>query len=216
MPARSSSGHVRPLQARSQRTLDALLDAAAALLRERPYHELGVSEIIRRAGSSTGSFYARFPDKSSLLHALHERNSQGGSILAKALREECTKLVEQGASGSAVAHRWVARVVRGHRSQRGVLRAVAIEAFQDERYRRRARTTMSRLSETAAEVLRPFRGKRTTRAFDADVAFAVRLVIATLDQQLFLPLSGADALAESEATLVRRLTDVFVRYVQLA
>lgn len=216
MTARSSRGHIRPLQARSQRTLDALLDAAASLLRERPYHELGVSEIIRRAGSSTGSFYARFPDKSSLLHALHERNSEGGSMLADALRDECAKLIERGADGRAVAHRWVARVVRGHRANRGILRAVAIEAFQDGRYRRRARATMTRLSETAAEALRPFRGKRSTRAFDADVAFAARVVIATLDQQLFLPLAGADALVENETALVRRLTDVFVRYVQLA
>jgi hypothetical protein len=64
---------------------------------------------------------------------------------------------------------------------------------QDGRYRRRARATMTKLSESAAEALRPFRGKRSTRAFDADVAFAVRLVFATLDQQLFLPLAGADA-----------------------
>ena len=215
MPTQSLLKHVRPLQARSRRTLDALLDAAAALLRERPYHELGVSEIISRAGSSTGSFYARFPDKASLLYALYERLGEGGVIMAKALREECAKLIEQGADAGAVAHHWVARVVRSHREQRGILRAVAIEAFQDERYRQRARAAMTRLSDTAVEALRPFRGKRPQRAFDADVAFAVRLVIAILDQQLFLPLSEAEAIAKHETALVCRLTEVFARYVQL-
>ena len=62
-----------PLQARSQQTLESILDAAEALLREKNFGDISVSEIILRAGASTGSFYARFESKDALLPALYKR-----------------------------------------------------------------------------------------------------------------------------------------------
>ena len=62
-----------PRQARSQRTLERLLDAAEELIMERGSTGLTVSEVVRVAGSSVGAFYARFPDKDALLATLHER-----------------------------------------------------------------------------------------------------------------------------------------------
>ena len=52
-----------PRQARSQRTFDNLLDAAEDLLNEKSFLEISINEIVSRAGSSVGSFYARFDDK---------------------------------------------------------------------------------------------------------------------------------------------------------
>jgi AcrR family transcriptional regulator len=63
----------KPVQDRSRRTLEALLDATEALLQERRFEEITVAEIILKAGSSTGSFYARFPGKDALLPALYAR-----------------------------------------------------------------------------------------------------------------------------------------------
>ncbi len=60
-------------QARSQRTLELLLDAAEAEIREKGYADASVSEIARRAGCSVGTVYRRFRDKTALLHALDER-----------------------------------------------------------------------------------------------------------------------------------------------
>lgn len=62
-----------PLQDRSKRTLEAILDATEALLEERPFDKISIPEIILKAGSSTGSFYARFPAKDALLPALYAR-----------------------------------------------------------------------------------------------------------------------------------------------
>src|SRR5512138_2072181 len=62
-----------PQQARSQKTLERLLDAAEELIAERGVSSVTVSEVVRRAGSSVGAFYARFPDKDALLATLHER-----------------------------------------------------------------------------------------------------------------------------------------------
>ncbi len=60
-------------QARSQRTLERLLDAAEAEIREKGYADASVAEIARRAGCSVGTVYRRFRDKTALLHALDER-----------------------------------------------------------------------------------------------------------------------------------------------
>jgi AcrR family transcriptional regulator len=63
-----------PQQARSQKTLERLLDAAEELIAERGVVSVTISEVVRRAGSSVGAFYARFPDKDALLATLHERS----------------------------------------------------------------------------------------------------------------------------------------------
>jgi len=60
-----------PQQARSQQTLSRILDAAEAILAEKGWEDASVAEIARRAGSSVGAFYTRFPDKDTLLAALH-------------------------------------------------------------------------------------------------------------------------------------------------
>ena len=62
-----------PRQSRSRATLDRLLDATATLLAEKPFDEASVAEITRRAGTSVGAFYGRFPDKESLLDCFDER-----------------------------------------------------------------------------------------------------------------------------------------------
>jgi AcrR family transcriptional regulator len=63
-----------PKQERSRRTFSSLLDATRELLATGNFDDIAVSDITRRAGVSTGSFYARFPDKFALLLALQERS----------------------------------------------------------------------------------------------------------------------------------------------
>ena len=63
----------RPQQARSQRTMNRILDAAADLLEEKAWQDLSIQEIVSAANSSVGSFYARFQDKDGLLQALDDR-----------------------------------------------------------------------------------------------------------------------------------------------
>lgn len=62
-----------PLQERSRRTLDRILNATEALLQKAPFEALSIRDIVRRARTSTGSFYARFPAKEALLPALYAR-----------------------------------------------------------------------------------------------------------------------------------------------
>ena len=63
----------QPKQARSQQTLVRLLDSAEQLIEEKGLSEVSIPEIVLRARSSVGGFYARFKDKNELLGALEER-----------------------------------------------------------------------------------------------------------------------------------------------
>jgi AcrR family transcriptional regulator len=63
-----------PRQARSQATVDAILDATAQVLLERGYAGTSTNLVAERAGVSVGSLYQYFPNKDALLAALHEQH----------------------------------------------------------------------------------------------------------------------------------------------
>lgn len=62
-----------PVQDRSRQTLERIVRAVETLLETRPFDAIGVDDIARRARCSTGSFYARFPSKESLLPYVYAR-----------------------------------------------------------------------------------------------------------------------------------------------
>lgn len=69
-------GHRPPTQQRGHRTLERILQAAEDLLKSRRWDEITVSELVRRAGTTSGSLYARFASKDGILPYLYERYNQ--------------------------------------------------------------------------------------------------------------------------------------------
>ena len=57
-------------QARSQETLERLLDSAEALIENKGFDDVTVADIAARAGFSVGAVYSRFHDKIGVLHCL--------------------------------------------------------------------------------------------------------------------------------------------------
>ena len=68
-----------PQQERSRRTLQRLLDAGEALIREKGFDRASVAEIAERAGCSVGAFYTRFPDKDALFYSILQRFYEGAA-----------------------------------------------------------------------------------------------------------------------------------------
>ena len=62
-----------PAQERSRETVDRLVEAVEELLKTRLFEDISVQDIVRRAGRSVGSFYARFGSKEALLPHLYQR-----------------------------------------------------------------------------------------------------------------------------------------------
>ncbi len=90
-PARRTDPHrprKKPVQARSQRTVDAILKAAAQVFTRRGYAGATTNHIAERAGVSIGSLYEYFPSKDALLVALMEAHlHEGDEVLGRAAGE---------------------------------------------------------------------------------------------------------------------------------
>lgn len=65
----------RPQQARSGQMVELILEATARLLAEKGYAATTTNLVAERAGVSVGSVYQYFPNKASLVAALHERHA---------------------------------------------------------------------------------------------------------------------------------------------
>src|SRR3954452_18184105 len=98
-----------PLQRRSQKLLERVLQAGADLLREVGYEGFTLQEVSRRSGVSVGSIYARTASKEALILAIYERETarmagENRSIAETSHREDLrgralvTALVEQMAA----------------------------------------------------------------------------------------------------------------------
>jgi AcrR family transcriptional regulator len=74
-----------PSQERGQRRVEAILDAAAAIVAEEGVAAATVHGVARRARTSIGSMYHFFPDLESVLSALGERHVRGLRALLEAL-----------------------------------------------------------------------------------------------------------------------------------
>ncbi|WP_353827960.1 TetR/AcrR family transcriptional regulator [Agromyces sp. SYSU T0242] len=71
---RRRSVRTEPTQRRSTQRLDALLDAAAAIVDELGFERLTTQMVAERAGASIGTVYRYFPDRVAVLHSLRERS----------------------------------------------------------------------------------------------------------------------------------------------
>jgi AcrR family transcriptional regulator len=78
----------RPVQERSRRTVESILDAAARIFGERGYLATTTNDVAAAAGVSIGSLYQYFPNKDALLVALEERHLEDvRAVLAAASRQ---------------------------------------------------------------------------------------------------------------------------------
>ncbi|WP_409183984.1 TetR/AcrR family transcriptional regulator [Amycolatopsis sp. VS8301801F10] len=64
----------KPVQQRSARRVEQMLDASAELIDELGYDALTTTLIAKRAGVAVGSLYQFFPDKRAVVQALTQRN----------------------------------------------------------------------------------------------------------------------------------------------
>jgi AcrR family transcriptional regulator len=62
-----------PRQKRSRESLERLLDAAEERLAAVGIEAFTIADVVGAADLSVGAFYARFPDKTALLHAVQDR-----------------------------------------------------------------------------------------------------------------------------------------------
>lgn len=178
-----------------------MLDAAEALFAEGGPGGLTVEAVIERAGTSAGSFYARFGDRDGLLEALHER------FLGR-LQELVTGVVREGLEQPTLAEA-VAVVVSGSlavaRKYHDSLVFFVLFRAADERLRRQGIAANLGFAEAFRTVVmhhkQEIRHPNPGRAVDA----AFRMLFAILVQQVMFKPRELTGRPMTDKTLTREL-----------
>jgi len=199
-----------PRQARTQQSLERLLDAAEEMLWDKGFDDIHVSEIARRADTSVAGFYRRFKDKDALLHALHERFS-----------EEAFATADDALAGGRWQGAGIAEVLSGifpflitamqtHEAlDRAIYQRALTDGLMRERSRKLTRYVIDRLSGLLID--------RTSEIQHPDPELAVRFsllqAVALLTQHYTVGFHDVNPTHMSDSVIARELTTTCLAYL---
>jgi AcrR family transcriptional regulator len=200
-PSRPTSARKRPSQARSQVTVEAILDAAAQVFEARGYAAGTTNRIAQRAGVSIGSLYEYFPNKDAIVVALAERELERE-------RQEILELLEgskrDGLTG--LLRRFVETVVAFHARSPALHRIL----FEEAQHPPETHACVLRFEETLAHALADGLRSRRLRIDDADLA--AHLIVQTAESLAHrFVLRGIHEL--DQAAFVDEVTRLLARYL---
>lgn len=176
------AGWVRaPRQARSQETFDRFVKATAELMDEKSFDQLTVSDIIRRAERTVGSFYARFEDKYAVFYEVVRRRDE---LVRAKVAAYCDPLRWAGVALEDFVAEAVRLNVIAYRRSPMVLRTAIHLATVDERF-----TSLRKASlQHCAELQKTFLFGRSDEIKRADIARAsdqmFEIMTTTLEHEL--------------------------------
>ncbi len=199
-----------PQQARSQDTLGRILDAAEGLVSEKGFEDATVADVVSRAGSSVGAFYARFHDKDGLLYALYERYLAQAMATADAALEPSRW---EGVGVAGILRAVVRFLVSIYREQEGLIRAFVIRNHTDAGFRARQARLSHHVNARLAGLLlaRPEEIRREPR--ERAVEFGLAMVFATLEGLMLLGETRSRSLHLTDDALAAELSAAFLAYL---
>lgn len=165
----------RPVQERSRRTEDKVLNATRRLLENKWFSDISLGEIAEAAGCGVGTVYGRFASKDALLQVL----KQDFLLATEQTHDELFKAPELAtASLEERVNALVAVIVDSYRQHRGIVRELVIgthshNASED----RRVRTAMTGLLERDIELLLAALPAQKRKSSRKQVALAVLAAI---------------------------------------
>lgn len=202
-----------PQQARSQVTLDRILDAAEALVAAKGFEDAAVAEIARRAGSSVGAFYARFRDKDALLYALYERYFEQAVATANAALDPARW---DGVAIPTILRAVVRFLVEIYRERAGLIRAFVVRNHTDAAFRARQERLSHLVNEKLSALLLARRQEIAHPDPPRAAAFGLTMAVSAIESAvLFGELRSAD-LSLSDDELAAELVRAFLAYLGVA
>jgi AcrR family transcriptional regulator len=185
---------------RREQVRDQIIAAADAALRQRPYRELSVEELMSYAGLTRTIFYRHFDDLADLVVRL--LNEASAELYDNERRLAATALDEPGAIRHALE-----APVHVFRRHGPLLRAVAEAASHDERIDEGYRAVVGRFEGLIEGYLRALVERGRTRVADpAQTARALNL----MNLSYLLDVFGTPKPKLSEEVALRTLTEIWV------
>lgn len=199
-----------PRQARSQRTLENLLDAAERILLACGLEAVTVPEVVREAGSSVGSFYARFPDKRALLETVHERACAQTLERADALLDPSRWA---DVPLDAIVETGVRIAVEIHGSRRNIMNAFAQAFAGDPGFAARRARSAKAIRDRLARLVLTKRDEIAHHDPELAIEMSLRAVTATLEQRNAFAVSGLPEVEAEDHVLIEELTRMVRTYL---
>jgi AcrR family transcriptional regulator len=199
-----------PQQARSQKTLERLLDTAEELVAESGATAFTVSDLVKRGGSSVGAFYARFPDKDALLATLHQRSCAEALATAD---DALNPARWEASSIEDVVSALIEFMIATCEQRRGLLVAFIALAASDTSYADRR----ARLEVQTAECLHRLFASRADELAHPDLETAAtvttRIVLSTLEYGVLMHPPKTDARPLPQVRMGPELTRAILGYL---
>jgi len=208
---------MRPVrQARSQETLERLLDSTESLLVNKGFEGVTVAEIAARAGLSVGAVYSRFRDKDAVLQCLMDRFVAQAKSTADATLDIDRW---QGACSEEIVSEFIVFLVEIHRERIGILRELVARARNTAPVVERKEELIRHIGDRLAALLLE-RGEQISHPDPAfAVSFGLRLVLGCLEQAILSGASsgsGAYGLPASDDRLAAELTRTYLSYLAVS
>jgi len=202
-----------PQQVRSHETLNRILDAAEELVADKGFEDASVSEIVRRADSSVGAFYARFEDKNSLLRALSRRFVRQAMATADVALDPVRW---EGVTVPEILRAVVRFLVSIYRERAGLIRAFVIRNQTDLEFRSRQDRISLYVKSRVCDLLLARAAEIHHPDAERAVRFGINLVFSAIeDVVLFGELRPSDhALSDDE--FAAELTRAYLAYLGVA
>lgn len=191
--------------------MERILDAAEAVISERGFDAATISDIVRRAQSSVGVFYARFRDKDSLLNLLHERFFEEALATTDAALDPAEW---EGASIAEIVAELIPFLVRIYRERLGLIRAFIVRGVHDTSFAEKAGRLCERISERLGLLLLARTDEIGHPQPALAVEFGIRMVIGLLDQSTLMASVQTVAASMSDEQLSAELVRNYLSYLQ--
>ncbi|HEY8155735.1 MAG TPA: TetR/AcrR family transcriptional regulator [Myxococcota bacterium] len=199
-----------PRQARSQETLDRILDTAEALVAEKGFEDTPVSEIVQRADSSVGAFYARFHDKEGLLHALYERYYDEAVATAEATLDPARW---EGAGTPEMIDAVIHFLVSIFRERRGLMRAFVMRNHTHPEFQARQQRLSHHVIARLCVLLLARREQISHPDPERATRFGMMLVFSALETMILFGEMRSSLLSLSDDGLADELTRSTLAYL---
>lgn len=206
-------GYKRPKQNRSEKTSERIVAAALELFSKKPFEEVSVGDIARKAGISIGGFYARFESKETLLSWFDEHFlAREKELRTLRFREDRWK----GKSTTEVVEAYLKRGASYLRKYKPLLSRITlnIRSGSASEGLERAREFNAAVHKSFIDLLISRKNEMGHPDPDFAISFALMSVTAAMREQILFGERHLNPVDVSDTKLIQELTQMFLRYIQ--
>jgi AcrR family transcriptional regulator len=192
--------------------LERILDAAETLIRERGFDQTTIAEVVQRSGSSVGSLYARFHDKTALLRAVQVRYH---ARVENAIAAEFSAASPKDENLEDAARRIVGVLCDYLLSEPELFRAFILQAVFDSGVRAQGETANAKRRERVALALLEHRDEITHPDPDLAARWFYSMCMAFLRERITFGEAAELSGGFADTTMRAELTRTGIAYLTL-